>query len=101
MHWSCGASRYGVYTGPKPITIAMYSTCGDLARRLAEDPAGPRAPALRAPERQQRLKEVGAAFREHVHDALPWLIPTRRGRIAADERPRIGLASPARASRMS
>ena len=48
------------------------------------DPADPRAPAPRTPERQQRLKEVGAAFREHVHDALPWLIPTRRGRVRRD-----------------
>lgn len=81
--------------------LRRFSEDVDLRVVLAGDPAGPRAPALRAPERQQRLKEVGAAFREHVHDALPWLIPTRRGRIATDERPRIGRASRGQASRMS
>ena len=68
-----------------------------LLRRFSEDvvlrvvlvgdpavPAGPRALAPRTPERQRRLKEVGAAFREHVHHALPWLIPTRRGRVRRD-----------------
>ena len=68
-----------------------------LLRRFSEDldlrivlvgdpvgPTGPAAPAQRTPERQRRLKEVGAAFREHVRSALPWLIPTRRGRVRRD-----------------
>ena len=64
--------------------LRRFSEDVDLRVVLAGDPAGQRAPALRTPERQQRLKEVGAAFREHVHDALPWLIPTRRGRVRRD-----------------
>ena len=64
--------------------LRRFSEDVDLRVVLAGDPAGRRAPALRTPERRQRLKEVGAAFREHVHDVLPWLIPTRRGRVRRD-----------------
>lgn len=64
--------------------LRRFSEDVDLRVVLVGDPAGPRASALRTPERRQRLKEVGAAFREHVHDALPWLIPTRRGRVRRD-----------------
>ena len=67
--------------------LRRFSENVDLRIVLAGDPAGPtgpRAPARRAPERQQRLKEVGAAFWEHLRAALPWLIPTRRGRVRRD-----------------
>ena len=64
--------------------LRRFSEDVDLRIVLAGDPAGPRAPAPRAPERQRRLKEAGAAFREHVRDALPWLIPTPRGRVRRD-----------------
>ena len=64
--------------------IRRFSEDVDLRIVLAGDPDGRRASAPRSPERQQRLKEVGAAFREHVHAALPWLIPTRRGRVRRD-----------------
>ena len=64
--------------------LRRFSEDVDLRIVLAGDPAGPRAPAPRSPERQRRLKEVGAAFREHVRTTLPWLIPTRRGRVRRD-----------------
>ena len=64
--------------------LRRFSEDLDLRIVLDGDPAAPRAPARRGPERQRRLKEVGAAFREHVRDALPWLIPTRRGRVRRD-----------------
>ena len=64
--------------------VRRFSEDVDLRIVLAGDPAGPEAPAPRAPERQQMLKEVGVAFREHVRAALPWLIPTRRGRVRRD-----------------
>ncbi len=67
--------------------LRRFSEDVDLRIVLAGDPAessGPRAPAPRSPERQRRLKEVGAAFREHVRAALPWLVPTRRGRVRRD-----------------
>ena len=64
--------------------LRRFSEDVDLRIVLAGDPAGPRAPAPRSPGRQRRLKEVGAAFREHVRAALPWLIPTRRGQVRRD-----------------
>ena len=67
--------------------VRRFSEDVDLRIVLAGDPAGPigpRAPAPRLPERQRRLKEVGAAFREHIQAALPWLLPTRRGRVRRD-----------------
>ena len=64
--------------------LRRFSEDLDLRIVLDGDPAAPRAPARRRPERQRRLKEVGAAFREHVRSALPWLIPTRRGRVRRD-----------------
>ena len=67
--------------------LRRFSEDLDLRIVLAEDPvgpAGPRAPAPRSPERQRRLKEVGAAFWEHVLVTLPWLRPTRRGRVRRD-----------------
>ena len=76
---TCLSSYYGL--------LRRFSEVLDLRIVLAEDPvgrAGPRAPAPRLPERQRRLKEVGAAFREHVLATLPWLGPTRRGRVRRD-----------------
>lgn len=64
--------------------IRRFSEDVGLRIVLASNPAGLRASAPRSPERQQRLKEIGAAFREHVYAALPWLLPTRRGRVRRD-----------------
>ena len=67
--------------------LRRFSEDLDLRIVLAEGPidsTGPRAPALRSPERQRRLKEVGAAFWKHVLATLPWLSPTRRGRVRRD-----------------
>ena len=64
--------------------LRRFSENVDLRIVLDGDPAGPRAPALRSLERRRRLKEVGAAFREHVRATLPWLSPTRRGRVRRD-----------------
>ena len=64
--------------------VRRFSEDVDLRIVLSKDPTGPRAPAPRSPERQRRLKEVGTAFREHVRAALPWLIPTHRGRVRRD-----------------
>ena len=67
--------------------LRRFSEDLDLRIVLAGDPVGPtgpNAPAPRSPERQRRLKEVGAAFWEHVLATLPWLSPTRRGRVRRD-----------------
>ena len=67
--------------------VRRFSECVDLRILLSGDPDGPTGPAPpspRSPERQRRLKEVGSAFREHLRSALPWLVPTRRGRVRRD-----------------
>ena len=64
--------------------LRRFSEEVDLRIVFDGDLSGSRAPAPRPPERQRRLKEVGTAFREHVRATLPWLIPTRRGRVRRD-----------------
>ena len=65
--------------------LSAYHRC--LLRRFSEDidlRIRPSPAAVESIGRVEALKAAGAAFRDHVAEALPWLALTRKGRVRRD-----------------